>query len=135
MAAARKNFVVEQGSYWLRTLIIKESENGPIVPLTGYSFKMQIRDPEIGGLLLSLEEGDGITVIPLDGKIDLEILDTVSSALSLNAKWSTIVELYQDGKTVKGYGPTYRYDLEVDNGAVVTKLLTGSICVVPEMVL
>jgi hypothetical protein len=112
MAAGRYNFVIEQGTTFTLALQYKDSNSAP-VDLTGYSGRMQIR-PSIGSptayLCLSSSiraDGTGITFPnPTSGTINLFISAVSSSYLTFD----------------QGV-----YDLEIQSGSVVTRLIQGGV--------
>jgi hypothetical protein len=118
MAAGKYNIVIEQGATYQIELQYKDSNNLPI-DLSGYSGRMQIR-PAIGSttsylyLSSSLQpDGTGLnfsgsngTTPPKSGSIGIFISATTSSLLTF----------------VTGV-----YDLELQSGSIVTRLLQGNV--------
>jgi len=118
MAAGKYNIVIEQGATYQVELQYKDSNNNPI-DLTGYSGRMQIR-PAIGSttsylyLSSSLQpDGTGLnfsgsngTTSPVSGSIGIYISATTSSLLTFT---------------------TGVYDLELQSGSVVTRILQGNV--------
>jgi hypothetical protein len=118
MAAGRYNIVIEQGATYQIELQYKDSNNTPI-NLSGYSGRMQIR-PSIGSptsyLYLSSSlnpDGTGLnfsgsngTTPPASGSIGIFISATTSSLLT-----------FTNGV----------YDLEIQSGSIVTRLLQGNV--------
>ena len=118
MAAGRYNIVIEQGATYQIELQYKDSNNTPI-NLSGYSGRMQIR-PSIGSptsylyLSSSLQpDGTGLnfsgsngTTPPASGSIGVFISATTSSLLT-----------FTNGV----------YDLEIQSGSIVTRLLQGNV--------
>jgi hypothetical protein len=118
MAAGRYNIVIEQGATYQIELQYKDSNNTPI-NLSGYSGRMQIR-PSIGSptsyLYLSSSlnpDGTGLnfsgsngTTSPASGSIGIFISATTSSLLT-----------FTNGV----------YDLEIQSGSIVTRLLQGNV--------
>jgi hypothetical protein len=114
MAAASYDFTIEQGTT-LSQIFVWKTSDGVVIPLTGYSARMQVRasiaSPDV---LLELTTTNGLIIItPNDGKIELRCTPSVTSAIT----WSR-------GK----------YDLElVSPAGVVTRLLYGNISVSKEV--
>jgi hypothetical protein len=118
MPAGRYNLLIEQGATYTLELQYKDS-NGVIVDLTGYSGRLQIR-PSIGSptayLCLSSSlnpDGTGLnfsgsngTTPPTSGSIGVYISATTSSMLTFD---------------------TGVYDLEIQSGTFVTRLLQGNV--------
>jgi len=118
MAAGRYNIVIEQGATYQIELQYKDSNNTPI-NLSGYSGRMQIR-PSIGSptsyLYLSSSlnpDGTGLnfsgsngTTPPASGSIGIFISATTSSLFT-----------FTNGV----------YDLEIQSGSIVTRLLQGNV--------
>jgi hypothetical protein len=114
MAAGIYNFTIEQGTTFTRTFKYKDSSGGPL-DLSEYAITMDIRDNVDSPTRiskLSTSEGSFVVSIPSDGdgttpnQIDL----TISSTLTASYNFNTAV-----------------YDIEIDNGSVVTRLLQGKI--------
>jgi hypothetical protein len=118
MPAGRYNLLIEQGATFEIELQYKDS-NGVAVDLSGYSGRLQIR-PSIGSptayLCLSSSlnaDGTGLnfsgsngTTPPTSGSIGVYISAATSSMLTFN---------------------TGVYDLEIQSGTFVTRLLQGNV--------
>lgn len=113
MSAGKIDLIIEKGATYRKTFIWKQTNETPI-NLTGYTARAQIRENEYAAsfdLELTTENG-GIVITPLDGKIELYISDTDTSAVSLN------------------HGV---YDLELLVGSDVIKFLRGSVTLIEEI--
>lgn len=124
MAAGRYNIVIEQGATYQIELQYKDSNNIPI-DLSEYSGRMQIR-PSIGSptsylyLSSSLQpDGTGLnfsgsngTTPPASGSIGIFISAISSSLFTFT---------------------TGVYDLEIQSGSIVTRLLQGNVQVSKEV--
>lgn len=118
MPAGRYNLLIEQGATFEIELQYKDS-NGVVVDLTGYSGRLQIR-PSVGSptaylcLSSSLQpDGTGLnfsgsngSTPPTSGSIGVYISAATSSLLTFN---------------------TGVYDLEIQSGSFVTRLLQGNV--------
>lgn len=106
------NLTIEQGATFKRTFFWRD-ENGNLINLSGYSARMKIKqDPTQTTSIISLTDGAGITLGGAAGTIEVLIPDADTTGL------------------VAGF---YYYDLEVDSGAEVTRLLQGKVTVSPEI--
>ena len=114
MTAAAYNFVIEQGATLDKIFVWKDS-TGTVIPLTGYTAKMQIRHT-VGSstILLDLSTLNGRIILTAStGQIRLLVSATDTSAIT-----------WQRGK----------YDLElVSSTGVVTRLLYGDVEVSKEV--
>jgi hypothetical protein len=116
MAAAVKNLLIEQGATFQWTLLFPLNANNPTGPkmdLTGYSARMHIRSEVASTVVLAsltssvLTITGGILMVPLEGRMDIELSDTVTSAFNFE-------------RAV--------YDLElVSPSGIVTRLFKGSV--------
>lgn len=118
MPAGKYNLLIEQGATFEVELQYKDS-NGVVVDLTGYSGRLQIR-PSVGSptayLCLSSSlrpDGTGLnfsgsngSTPPSSGSIGVYISAVTSSLLTFN---------------------TGVYDLEIQSGSYVTRLLQGNV--------
>jgi hypothetical protein len=118
MPAGRYNLLIEQGATFEIELQYKDS-NGVAVDLSGYSGRLQIR-PSIGSPITYLclssslnADGTGLnfsgsngTTPPTSGSIGVYISAATSSMLTFN---------------------TGVYDLEIQSGTFVTRLLQGNV--------
>lgn len=113
MTAARHDLTIEAGTDWDTVIRLEEEDETP-KDLTDYTAKMQIRETVEGPLIKELATGAGITITGAEGKIQLALTKTETSALQIT----------------KGV-----YDLELTSPAPakVTRLLEGIITVTPEV--
>jgi hypothetical protein len=103
---ANNRQALEQGSQFKRQLTFKESETGPAIDITGYTFQMQVRkrvgDPLVieastaNGKITNTDEPNGVF------EIDISSADTESLAAG-----------------------TYKYDLEYTVSGETNRLLEG----------
>lgn len=106
MAAAKIDLKIEKGATYRKIYYWKNSNLEP-VDLTGYTARMQIRKSatSFNNFLELTTENGGITITPLEGKIELYISDTNTSAL-ISPKGNYDLELVHDigiEKFVRGY--------------------------------
>jgi hypothetical protein len=120
MAAGKYNFTLEQGATIKFELQYKDS-NGDPIDLTGYSGRMQIRpdyadNTKTSYLYLSssiADDGTGLnfnglngTTSPVSGAIGVFISAVTSSTLNFDTAY---------------------YDVEIESGSIVSRLLQGTI--------
>ena len=114
MAAAQYDFVIEQGTTFVKSFCWKDS-NGDPINLTGYSALMHVRTSVTSDTVLMefSTANNRIQITPDEGKVDLILSSTETSAID----WK------------KG-----RYDIELisDNGTV-TRLVYGVISISKEI--
>jgi hypothetical protein len=119
MPAAIKNLLIEQGATFQWTLLFPVSlknPTGPKLDLTGYSARMHIRpELESGTVLVSLSSapGGGMTITPLDGRIDIEINDSATSALSFEKAVYDLELVQPNGVVLRIYRGSVSLSLEV----------------------
>jgi len=115
MTAGIYNFTMDQGSTWSVQLIYKDPNGAPI-NLSGYTAKMQLRrkfDSPTAVLTLATG-GQGITITGITGTIAITATDEQTGTID---------------------GGLYVYDLELDNGGVITRLIQGQVTVSPQVTL
>lgn len=115
MTAGIYNFTIDQGSTWTLQLVYNDPQGAPI-NLSGYTAKMQVRrkfDSATAVLTLATG-GQGITITGPTGTINLIATDEQTGAIE---------------------GGLYVYDLELDNGGAITRLIQGQITVSPQVTL
>jgi len=112
MAAGIYNFVIEQGTTFIRTFKYKDS-NGDALSLSSHAVRMQLRTSiNSTTTIISLTEvaGTNGSVITVGGTGNNEILITISATDTAAMSFDTAV-----------------YDLEIESSSVVTRLLQGKI--------
>jgi len=107
------NFIIDQGSTYTVSLVYNDPNGNPI-DLTGYTAKMQLRlkygDP-VAALTLTTG-GGGIVITGPTGTIDITATDEQTLTLD----------------------PTlYVYDLDLNIGGVITRLIQGQVTVRAEV--
>ena len=115
MAAFKTKLSIEQGATFRWNAVLKSGSPALPVNLTGYTARMQIRSEITSTIVLvSLTTANGgITLGGVLGTVSLYITDSATAAIT----WTNGV-----------------YDLElVAPGGDVTRLLTGSVSVSPEV--
>jgi hypothetical protein len=103
------NITMDQGAQWTLT-VQYNNNNGVPFNLTGYTARMQVR-PKFGSdnaVLTLASPSSGIVITPLTGTLSLTATTNQTAAIP---------------------GGFYVYDLEIDNGGVVTRLMQGSVTV------
>jgi len=98
------NITCPQGATWDKTFTV--SVGGSPQNLTGYTAAMQVRESaDASSALISLTNGSGITLGGTAGSIAVVISSTASAAIAAGS---------------------YSYDLELNSGSTITRLLEGS---------
>jgi hypothetical protein len=98
------NITCPQGATWDRTFTV--NVGGTALNLTGYTAAMQVRESaDAGTAIISLTNGSGITLGGTAGTIGV----VISSA-----------------QTAGAASGSYSYDLELNSGGTITRLLEGS---------
>jgi hypothetical protein len=118
MAAGKYSFIIEQGAT-TNFQINWNDESGSAVDLSGYQARMQIR-PQVEGsdIILSLSSSlkpDG-TGIHLSGSNGTTPVQSGSIGIYISAHSSSLLN----------FGEAF-YDLELENGNAVTRLLEGKV--------
>lgn len=104
---ANQRNALEQGSRFNKKLTLKESTTGPVIDITGWTWEMQVKKKVGGTAILTLTDGDGITVTDAtNGELEIDIPSADTESLSPG---------------------TYKYDLEYTTGGETTRLLEGDI--------
>ncbi len=98
------NITCPQGATWDKTFTV--TIGGTALNLTGYTAAMQVRE-SVGSTatLVNLTNGSGITLGGTAGTIGVTISSTASAAISAGS---------------------YSYDLELNSGSTITRLLEGA---------
>lgn len=122
--AQRHDLAIDAGStFTFRLTWWTDAERTSAVDLTGYTARMQVRaasdvSPSPPGTpLVDLTSGAGITLGGVAGTIVVVIPAATTAALT----------------PADELAEAYRYDLEVVNGSVVTRLVEGFVSVSPEV--
>jgi len=97
------NFTIPQGATFSRVITWRDSANA-LINLSGYTARMKAKNG--AGTLLNLTNGSGLTLGGALGTITIELSAAETAALNFE---------------------NARYDLELVNGANVTRLLEGTI--------
>ena len=117
MAAGVTDLYIEQGATFTRTLTLESSPGVPI-NLTGYVARGKIKT----GATSVNSIADFVCTIgaPLTGVIDVSLTSTITAGIpTTGEKYSSVAKYY--------------YDIEMESGGVVTRLLNGQITVSPEV--
>jgi len=98
------NITCPQGATWDKTFTV--TIGGTALDLTGYTAAMQVRESaDASSALISLTQASGITLGGTAGTIGVVISSTASAAIAAGS---------------------YSYDLELNSGSTITRLLEGS---------
>lgn len=113
MSAGTYNILAEQGATFTRSILYTDAASAPI-DLTGHTAAMQVRSTASSGTVILA-------------------LTTENSRLTLGGAAGTIL-LSIDAATMVGLpAGKYVYDLELYNGAIVTRLIQGSFTISAEV--
>jgi hypothetical protein len=105
---ANQRRALEQGSQFKHRLTMQESETGPPIDITGWTWEMQIRKRVDDPAILTLtSDGNGI-----------DLIDETNGIIEINVS-SADTEALEPG--------TYKYDLEYTNGTETVRLLEGDV--------
>jgi len=101
MAAVKLDLTIEKGASFRKTFIWKDSDK-VVIDLTNYTARMQIRKNVNSTSIIQelTTENGGISITALEGKIELYISDTDTSAMDFN-KGVYDIELLVDTEIVK----------------------------------
>lgn len=113
MSAATKNVIIDQGADWFITFTYKDNTDSPI-NLTNFSSHLQLRTSyDASTAALSLSSGNGITITPLLGKIEVHATATQTGAIASG---------------------DYVYDLEITSSSgIITRIVQGIAVVRPQV--
>lgn len=112
MTAGVYNFTLDQGSVFYINLKYQDPTGTPI-NLTGNTARMQLRRQYSSPVVLTLTtDGGGIVITGATGNIAIQITDEQTETLE------------------EGF---YVYDLELNNGGVISRLIQGTITVSPQV--
>ena len=89
------DLTIKQSALYTLTAIKRESKGGPVVDLTGYTAKMQIRDVP-GGTLIH-DATSGITITPAEGKVVVQILASDTANFDFVKAWYDLLLIPSTG--------------------------------------
>lgn len=115
------NTAMAQGATWKRTFTYKLADDNNVlqpVDLSTYTARMQIRRGYEGEVLVDLTEGNGIVLGGVDGTIEVTVTALQTEAIPV---------LTAEDPKVWPKHDTLLYDLELVNGAEVTRFLEGKL--------
>lgn len=146
MIPAQKNFILPIGTDWERWLAFKtRAADGTMTPidLTGYTFRMQIRNKRGFGAVLIADVGASGTIEstdPTTGQVRLFLPASYTGTIDLTTfgpaqlPTRTIAEITDAfGRQRRATGPTGVYDFElIAPSGDVQRPIQGDICMVQE---
>jgi hypothetical protein len=104
---ANQRRALEQGSRFQHQLTLKETDVGPAIDITGWTWEMQIRKKVDDPAILTLTDGAGITIVDAtNGIIEIDVSSSATDSLEAG---------------------TYKYDLEYTTGGETVRLLEGDV--------
>jgi hypothetical protein len=117
MAAGVTDLYIEQGATFTRTLTL-ESAPGVPIDLTGYTVRGKIKTGATS--TSTVATFDCLVDAPLTGVIVVSLTSTITAGIPTTGdKYSALSKYY--------------YDIEMEIGGVVTRLLNGQVTVSPEV--
>lgn len=117
MAAGVLDLYIEQGATFTRTITLESAPATPI-DLTGYTARGKIKT----GATATTSVADFVCTIsaPLTGVIIVSLTSTITAGIPTTGdKYSSLAKYY--------------YDIEIESGGVVTRILNGQVTVSPEV--
>ncbi len=131
MTAANRNIVIEAGSTWNDVITWKTGTPAAAVNLSGYTARMQIRATRTAATSI-------IDITPTlggaAGTITCTLTAVQTAALDFTgAPEGYVVTTDSLGVATTTTGKCAVYDLELINGATVTRLAQGIVCLSPEV--
>ena len=119
MAAGKYNFTIEQGTTFTRTFKYKDADGNPF-DLNGYDVRMQIRHSHSSLAPLDTFDNNGNggfeLSIPAGGSVKNQIALTITATQTAAFTFDQAL-----------------YDIEIESGSIVTRLLQGKIKLSPEV--
>lgn len=108
MKPAKYNIQLQQGADWDKLLTVKDTQETPaIIDLTGYTAKLQIRKEKGSRVVLyEATEVSGLTITGASGTIRI----LIPSATTANFNFQSAV-----------------YDMIIDSGSKVTRIMEGNV--------
>lgn len=107
------NLELKQGEDFIRLLTFKD-ENGALIDLTGFIFSGQIR-PASNAPLFASFSFDVKDQVTNKGEVEVSLAASITSAKTIGSKLN------------------YVYDIEMNTGSVIERVMQGSILIDPEV--
>jgi len=120
MAAPVYNTTIERGSTFQLTVTYKDA-SGSVVNLTGWTYRMQVRESSAGSLILTSEGGSPTIAIDETNKSTGVLVFSVTPANTTAISPSTLTTAY--------------YDIEIQKTSTgeVRRILQGKLNISPEI--
>jgi len=120
MAAPVYNTTIERGSTFQLTVTYKDA-SGSVVNLTGWTYRMQVRESSAGSLILTSEGGSPTIAIDETNKATGVLVFSVTPANTTAISPSTLTTAY--------------YDIEIQKTSTgeVRRILQGKLNISPEI--
>lgn len=120
MAAPVYNTTIERGSTFQLTVTYKDA-SGSVVNLTGWTYRMQVRESSSGSLILTSEGGSPTIAIDETNKATGVLVFSVTPANTTAISPSTLTTAY--------------YDIEIQKTSTgeVRRILQGKLNISPEI--
>lgn len=102
----------KRGDTWLMTFRYRNKNTGEVIPLTGYSGRMQVRDQEDNKILEATTRSGELIIDPLNGDVSLKIHYSVMENI-IPGEYSSDLELTSpDG--IRSSTDTFMLSIEAD---------------------
>jgi hypothetical protein len=121
MAAGTYNFTIEQGTTFERTITINDSLDAPI-DLTGFTFRGEIRKKYSDSVSQASFTFTILDQVANTGQVKMTMSSFVTASIPVDKADSAAKKLTQ-----------YCYDVEMDTGPTVERIIEGIVSVSPEV--
>lgn len=121
MSAGTYDIVIEQGATFERTMTIKDSNDDPI-DLTGFTFTGQVRKTYSSSSIIISFTFEILNQVSNTGQVKMKLTSSQTSSIPVDK-----ADNYEKKTTI------YCYDVEMDTGSVVDRIIQGTASISPEV--